>query len=255
MVLRVNPERRSVTVSHRDIAGYMPAMAMPFAVPHAKDLSGLTPGARIHFELVVGRHGSYMRRIRVTRGATEGLGDDGNELRLVRPGGTLSPGTRVPDFLLTDQLGRNVHLSDFRGQVVAVNFIYTRCPLPDVCPRLSANFARLQRRFRERLGRGLVLLSISIDPQHDTPEVLQGYGKIWGANPEGWRFLTGGTREIRQVAERFGMVYWAEEGMLAHTSDTGVIARDGRLAAIVEGSTYAVSQLGDLIAQELDEPR
>jgi len=105
----------------------------------------------------------------------------------------------MPDFTLTDQLNRPVRLSDFQGKVVAVDFIYTRCPLPDVCPRLSANFARLQTRFRERIGRELVLLSITIDPQYDTPGELLKYAKIWNAEEQGWRFLTGADGEIEIV--------------------------------------------------------
>jgi protein SCO1/2 len=255
MVLRIEPERRTVTVSHRDIQGYMPAMVMPFRVRRAEELTGLEPGARVHFQLVVGRHDAYARQLRMTRTGAESLTDSSAPLRLPQPAARLRVGEPVPDFRLADQLGRVVRLTDFRGRVVVLNFIYTRCPLPDVCPRLSANFARLQRRFHDRMARDLMLVSISLDPQYDSTEVLARYGKIWGANPEGWRFLTGDTAEVRRVAERFGMVYWAEEGMLAHTSDTGIVSRDGRLAAIVEGSGYAVSQLGDLIAQEMETGR
>ena len=73
-----------------------------------------------------------------------------------------------------------MRLADFRGKVVAVDFIYTRCPLPDVCPRLAANFAALQRRFRDRLGSELMLLSVTVDPEYDTPAVLADYAKPLG---------------------------------------------------------------------------
>jgi protein SCO1/2 len=134
---------------------------------------------------------------------------------------------------------------------VAVDFIYTRCPLPDVCPLLSAHFKRLQTRFRGQLGSDLELLSITIDPQYDTPEVLRVYARIWAAPGDSWRFLTGPDKEIEHVARRFAMNYWPEEGLIAHTSETGVIARDGTLAARINGSGFAASQLGDLIANEL----
>jgi protein SCO1 len=162
-------------------------------------------------------------------------------------------GGTMPDFTLTDQSSQPVRLSDFSGRVVAVDFIYTRCPLPDVCPRLSANFARLQSRFREKMGKDLMLLSITIDPQYDTPQVLLGYAKIWNARLDGWRFLTGQDADIEVVARRFGMNYWPEEGLITHTSQTGVIGRDGRLAAQVDGSSFTPSQLGDLIQRELEK--
>jgi protein SCO1/2 len=179
--------------------------------------------------------------------------DQGDRIALPPNPDRVPVGAPMPDFTLTDQSSRPVRLSDFKGKVVAVDFIYTRCPLPDVCPRLSANFARLQSRFRERMGRDLMLLSITIDPQYDTPQVLLGYAKIWNARPDGWRFLTGQDAAIEVVARRFGMSYWPEEGLITHTSQTGVIARDGRLAAQVDGSSFTPSQLGDLIQLELEK--
>jgi protein SCO1/2 len=232
LVLKVDPPARSLVVSHRDIPGYMPAMSMPFRVRNPEQLRGLAPGMRVQFEL----SGGYARRLRPRAIET-------GDLKLTPPAGRIDPGRPMPDFALTDQQGRTVRLSDLRGRVVAVNFIYTRCPLPEVCPRLSANFARVQK----RLGSRVALLSITIDPRHDTPARLAEYAKIQGADPDGWRFLTGDPGEIGRVAGLFGMIYWPEEGSIVHTSRTGVIARDGTLAAMVEGSTYQAGQLMDLI--------
>lgn len=111
----------------------------------------------------------------------------------------------------------------------------------------------LQRRFRQQTGKELVLLSITIDPQFDSPEVLRDYANRWGAQPDAWRFLTGPAAEIQRVAGNLGLVYWPDEGSLGHNSTTSIIGRDGRLAAIVEGSSFRVGQLGDLIARQLLE--
>jgi protein SCO1/2 len=249
LVLRVEREKQTVVVSHNAIPRYMPAMAMPFRVRRAAELDGLAAGERVNFQLVVHRGQSFARSFRA-------LAEDGTDtIRLAPVAEKVAVGDPLPDFGLIDQSSRPVRLSDFRGKVVAVNFIYTRCPLPDVCPRLSANFARVQKRFGRRLGAELMLLSVTLDPQYDTPEVLTKYAKIWRANPEGWRFLTGDLREIQGVAGRFGMVYWPEEGLMTHTSQTCVVARDGRLAALVAGSSYSAAQLGDLIELELEDPR
>ncbi len=121
-------------------------------------------------------------------------------------------------------------------------FIYTRCPLPDVCPRLSANFAYLNKRVHD-----VALLSITIDPQFDTPAVLAEYARRYGSDGERWRFLTGSIEQIREVAGRFGLIYWPEDGSITHTVATGIIGRDGRLAALVEGSSYRPEQLRDLV--------
>ena len=245
-MLRVDRADQRVVVSHRAIPGYMNAMVMPFRVARAAELDGLAPGARVRFDLEVRKRGSLARHMRQQPAE---LGD----VRLPPPAQRLAIGATVPDFALADQSASTVRLSDFRGRVVAIDFIYTRCPLPDVCPRLSATFAALQRRFAAR--EDLVLLSVTIDPQHDTPAVLAGYAKIWKADPASWRFLTGTIAEVEAVAGRFGMVYWPEEGLMTHTSATGIIGRDGRLAAVVEGTTFTAAQLGDLIEAICDSSR
>jgi protein SCO1/2 len=227
-------------------------MSMPFHVRKPAELAGLDPGVQVEFDLVARKSGSYIQRLRRI-GGSRVIEDQGDRIVLPANPDRVSLGSVMPDFTLTDQSGRAVRLSDYKGKVVAVDFIYTRCPLPDVCPRLSANFARLQRRFRDKMGRDLVLLSITIDPQYDTPAVLLGYAKIWNAQPDSWRFLTGQDVEIEVVARRFGMNYWPEEGLITHTSETGVIARDGRLTAQVDGSSFTPSQLGDLIQRELEK--
>lgn len=245
MVLRVDPAKQIMVVSHRDIKGYMPAMVMPFAVNNSGELALLKPGMRIHFELAVKRRSAVATHVS-PRGPAESL-------KLPVPQKP-AIGAPVPDFTLTDQNSRPVRFSDSRGKVVALDFIYTRCPLPDVCPRLSANFARLQRRFAAQLGKELILLSITIDPRFDTPAVLSAYAKLWKANLEGWNFLTGDEGTIKRIATRFGMLYWPEEGSMSHTSETAIVAKNGTLAAIVDGPAYAVSQLGDLIALQLETP-
>ena len=250
LVLRVERERQTVTISHREIRGYMPAMTMPFRVKNAAELSGLAPGARVQFQLEVNKRGAVVRNLHAQALAPDGVvADKGHKLRLPPTPEKLAIGAAVPDFTLTNQLSKPVHLADFRGQVVALNFVYTRCPLPDVCPRLCAGFARLQKRFA---GRDLALLSVTLDPQYDSPEVLASYAKIWRADPARWHFLTGGFEDVQRVAGRFGIISWPEEGLLTHTSETAVIARDGKLVALIGGSSYTADQLGDLIALELE---
>lgn len=248
MVVGVDRARESVTVSHRAIPGHMPAMVMPLRAARGRELDGLEVGARIEFRL----RGATARRIRVIGSTTEGV-TGASALQIPTPPEKIRVGDVMPDFTLTSHQGTALRLSEFRGRVVAVNFIYTRCPLVEVCPRLSAGFARIQRRFQSRMGSDLALLSATLDPRHDTPAVLAQYAGIWRAGA-GWFFLTGQIGDVAVVASRFGVVYWPEDGLLTHTSITGVIGRDGRVAALVEGSSYEPSELGDLIAKVLDEP-
>jgi protein SCO1 len=121
-----------------------------------------------------------------------------------------------------------------------------------VCPRLSANFAYVARHLvTPTAGRDIELLSITIDPQYDTPAVLTEYAHRYGADGQSWRFLTASMDQIREVAGMFGLVYWAEEGSITHTAATAVIDRNGNLAALVEGSSYRAEQLRDLIEHTL----
>lgn len=252
LVLDVSRGRQTMIVSHRAIPGYMDAMAMPFRVKQARELESLQPGDAVAFQLVVKGSSSHAEKLR--QGKSQELasaGSGGLPLPLPVPKEMLRVGDRVPDFDLFDSSNRPVRLSDFTGKVIAINFIYTRCPLPEVCPRLSANFAELQRRFRSQMGKDLVLLSVTLDATYDTPEVLTKYAARWGADSAVWRFLTGAPSKIEQLAGRFGVIYWPEEGLLTHTSQTAVVGRDGRLAALVEGSSYEDRQLGDLIARQM----
>lgn len=243
VVVALDPAGRTMLVSHRPIARYMGAMMMPFRVEDARQLEGLYPGVRVQFDLVVGKDRSLARNVRKA-------GD--GALRIAAPPQKLAIGGTLADFQLTDQSGRVVGPADLRGKVVAINFLYTRCPLPDVCPRLAANFAAVERRFPDDLGRRLLLLSVTVDPDYDTPAVLADYARRWGADTRGWRFLTG---DVSRLAAQLGEVYWADEGTIGHNSTTSVIGPDGRLAAVVEGSNYRVDQLENVIARQLENLR
>jgi protein SCO1/2 len=239
IVVAVDAASRTMLVSHRAIAHYMPAMLMPFRSETAAELAPLHPGARIAFDLSVTKGQSVARNIRST-GAPDAA--------IPPPPEKLAIGAALPGFQLTDQHGRTLRTPDLRGKVVAIDFIYTRCPLPDVCPRLSANFAMLQRQFRDQAGDSLLLLSVTVDPEFDSPAVLAEYARRWAAG-SGWRFLTG---DVALLAAALGEIYWAEEGSIGHNSTTSIIGRDGRLAAQIEGSNYRPDQLAHLIARQLE---
>lgn len=238
-MLRVDQPGGSMLVSHQATAT-MPAMAMPLRPERPADLAKLRPGTRVRFRLSAD---GVARKLQVV----DAKQADG--FRFPDVPEAIAVGAEVSDFTLTDQQGRQVSLGSMRGRVVLVNFLYTRCPLPEVCPRLAASFSSLQRRFRDRIGSELMLISITLDPQFDTPEVLARYAASLKADPEGWRFLTG---DVTPIARRFGLVHWAEEGVILHNSQTAVIDRAGRLAGMVEGSTYRLEQLADLVKQALD---
>ena len=253
LVLRVDAANRTVVVSHDAIPGVMPAMAMPFEVRNARDLSGVTPGAVVAFTLVLDQKSPFVEGLRVVRYASvEQDPLTARRLRLLRdltaaPVKPLAVGQAVPDFSLIDQTRARVSLSQFRGKVVALNFVYTSCVLPQFCYRLANHFSVVDRRFGKRMGRDLVLLTVTFDPARDTPERLAEYARQWKADPAVWRFLTGDAVEIAKVAQRFGLDAFPDEGLISHSTRTVVINRAGELAASIEGNQYTAAQLGDLI--------
>jgi protein SCO1 len=251
-VLAVNPGAKTITISHREIAGLMPAMVMEFPLAHGEKLVDIEPGARITFELIA--EARYVvknvRRIPAVVLSPTGLPPTGLPTAGLAPRIDIAPlrvGEAVPDFELTDERGEAFRLSRLRGRFVALDFIYSRCPVADMCPRLSANFAYLQRHFDGRLE----LVSVTLDPKWDKPGVLLDYSKRWGADLSRWHFVTGEAQAIRRVAGEFGVQYWIEEDALAHSSAVGIIGPDGRLAARIDGSSYPVRQLADLISVQL----
>ena len=161
-------------------------------------------------------------------------------------------GAPLPDFTLVDQRGASLSLASLRGKVVVVTFVYSRCPLPDYCPRMVQNLARVRERFKDRLGRDLALLTITFDPRYDTPEVLRSYAEHYAADVPGWHFLTGAPEAIERVCAAFGIEYWPDQGLITHTLQTAVLDREGRLAAAVEGKDYTPRQLADLVGSLLE---
>ena len=196
----------------------------------------------------MGKHASHIDRVRLLSAAPADAG-----LVTTPVAATLVPiGAAVPDFTLTDQRGAPVTLSALRGAVVVVTFIYTRCPLPDYCPRMIANLAAVRDRFRAQLGKDVVLLTVTFDPQYDTPERLAAYARSYNADVPGWHFLTGGAEGIKQVCDAFGVEYWPDSGLITHTLQTAVVDRAGRLAAAVEGKDFNGRQIADLVEAVLN---
>jgi protein SCO1/2 len=248
LVLRVDKPGATVTISHDAFPGYMDAMAMPFDLKGRARTAALTPGDRVKFRLSIKGGHSWVDRVDVVSAAAV---DAGLEHTPAVP--VLVPvGTAMPDFELTDQAGTPLTLSALKGKVVAVTFIYSRCPLPDYCPRMVEHFKALRDRFATRMDRDLVFLTISFDPRYDTPEILSRYAASQRAGGPGWHFLTGEPAKVERVCNAFGIQYWAEEGLITHSLQTAVIDRDGRLAATVEGKDFTPTQLGDLVGAVLD---
>ena len=258
MVVRVDAAQGSFVVSHDKIAGLMDSMIMPFDVKDPKELAGVAPGAVVEFTLTVGSTSAYASHIVVrTYQSVEKDPKTAQRLAVMKKMAGLSTprlevGRKVPDFTLIDQARQRVAFSGLAGKVIALNFIYTRCALPQFCLRVSNNFGVLQKRFQKELGRDLVLLTVTFDPERDTPEVLADYASQWKADAKTWHFLTGPVPDVRKVCAMFGVDFFPDEGLINHSLRTVVIDRTGTITASIEGNQYTPEQLGDLVFTALN---
>jgi protein SCO1/2 len=242
-VLAVDPVRRELTIKHGDIRGFMPGMTMPFKVKDAKLMEGRTPGDLVTATLVVEDNGAYLSALTATGQAP--LTEPPPPPRTMD---ILDPGSPVPDVKLIDETGSARSLSDWRGRVLAVTFIYTRCPLPDFCPRMDRHFAAVQREVLQdaKLRDRVALLSVSVDPQFDTPEVLAAHARRAGADAQVWKFATGDADAVTQLAGRFGVSVFregADPNGLTHNLRTAIIKPDGALATVLGGSDWTPAAL------------
>lgn len=263
LVLRADRQHLSLEVSCQAIPGYMEATVITVPVHNAEAIDGLAPGMTIDFKLEVHKDTVYADQIHVH--AYENTAQEpmaARQLEILdaatassRTSPALLVGQTVPDFTLIDQRRKSVTLSAFRGKVVATTFIYTRCPLPNFCFRMSNNFGVLHQRFADRMGKDLVLLSITFDPEHDQPETLADYARTWAKDDRAWHFLTGPAADVRKICREFGLNSWQDEGFVTHSLHTVIVDRQGRIAANLEGNEYSAKQLGDMVEAVMNRTR
>jgi protein SCO1/2 len=237
-VVAVSSVTSTLTIAHQDIPGYMEAMTMPYTVS-AKDawvFKSIAPGDQIHATLVLGER-AELQDISFTKG-NPAESDAVAALRIAQAG------DQVPDFTLINQNGKAIHFEQFRGKPLLVTFIYTRCPFPDYCLRMSNNFVQIMQQLQgnPKTFAQAQLLSISIDPEHDKPAALRSYGEhyVGRLDPKfaHWEFASGSPEQVRKVADFFGLAYNQKDGQIVHGLVTVLIGKDGRVAKIYSGNEW-----------------
>ena len=248
-ILSVDPQRQEVLVDHEDIAGFMPAMTMPYKVQDRALLEGKKPGDLFTATLVVEEVDAYLSTLTTTGYAPLETPPAGP---LVTDADLLKDGDVVPDHALVDQGGTPRPIGSLRGHRVALTFMYTRCPLPDFCPLMDKQFAEVQQAIRNAPELADVrLVSVTLDPEFDTPAVLDTHAKALGADPLLWHFLTGDRDEVLAFAKRFGIITEPGEPspLMVHNLRTAVIDPQGRLVKAYSGNMWSPAELvADLTA-------
>lgn len=242
VVVSVNYQQHRIIIDHEEIPDYMMAMTMPFKVKDTTILYRVQPGDTVHGTLAVSRSESWIERLAVVSKG-EVLESSGAD-KIFRP--IYKIGEKLPDFSFVNQEGKRIRLSDFRGKVVAVTFIYTRCPLPDFCIRMSDNFALVQKALAADplVASQWHLITISFDPKFDTPPVLKNYGKIYTKDLATWDFVTDSMKTIVDIADGLELVTEDDEGgLIAHNLRTAVIDKNGVLVEVFKGNEWTPQQL------------
>jgi len=218
----------------------MDAMTMPFDLKDRRLLDQLAEGDGIQATLVVAGRQSWLENVVVTRETVDPSGI-GKAETWVEP----KPGDEVPDFQLTDQNGKRIGFHQYRGRVVVLTFIYTRCPLPDYCPLMTDNFAQIGKALKagSESKPQIQLLSITLDPEYDTPKVLREYAAQHSEGSRQWDYATGTKDEIKQIATYFGMQYWTEGDQVIHGLRTAIVAADGKLLKLYRGNDWKPEEI------------
>lgn len=245
-VVAVDRVKGEVTIDHEEIVGYMPAMTMPYTLHDADALKVVSVGDQLQATLVVADEGTYWLENPIITKAQTKASDPASTTGSAEP----QPGAPAPDVKLVNQDGKAIHTAQFKGRALLVTFVYTRCPMPDQCPLMSANFAQINSVLANDpdLRKKAHLLSVTLDPEYDKPEVLRSYGAAYAEGKfDDWDFATGDPAEVRRLAEFFGLMYGRENGQLIHSLRTAVLTPDGKLYKIYRGNEWKPEEaLSDL---------
>jgi protein SCO1/2 len=254
VVVELDEDGKTVKIKHEEIPGYMGAMTMPFEARPTNELSGLAAGDTVSFRMSVTDTDGWIDQIKKLDVAqvTNTLPMTG-PFRAVRDVEPLNVGDMLPEYHFTNQLGQAVSLSQFRGKALAITFIFTRCPFPTFCPLMSRNFEEVQKKLlaQPNAPTNWHLLTISFDPEYDTPPRLKGYAKQYNADPARWSFLTGTLIDITAIAEQCGLLFWREgnDFNISHNLRTAVVDAQGRVQKILPENKWTSEDLAQEIVK------
>jgi protein SCO1/2 len=248
-----SPDRSTIEIQHENIPGFMPSMTMPFVARNPKQIADLKNGDAISFRMAVTKKDFWIENVKKIRR---------EEVDVVEPKQTssvsterdarLKEGDEMRPFSLTNQNGERVSLDTFRGQPFVLTFVFTRCPVPNFCARMSNNFEELQSAIKTDGGTlaKTRLLSVTLDPGYDTPKVLSDYAAFHHADPGIWTFATGDEKDIDSLTRAFSVYRQNEGGTISHGLATALINPNGRIERIWRGNAWTPAEVIEAIRSE-----
>jgi len=240
-----------LVIAHEDIPGFMPAMTMAFTVANPDEAASLKPGDKVRFQLRVGETASIVGDFKVSGHETPTVAAKPATATHSR----LREGDVVPQFSFIDQDNRSFASAELRDRLTVLTFIFTRCPVPEYCPAMALRFAQLQKAISAdpKLTASVRLLSITLDPEFDRPDILKTYAQAVGADPAIWRFATGGKDEIAAFVKSFAVFTERNGATLDHTLCTALIGGDGRVVEIWRGNGWRAADVLTTISRVNNE--
>jgi protein SCO1/2 len=242
-VVVVEKDKHSVTVAHEEIKDYMPAMTMPFAVKDDWVFDVLVPGDHVSAIYVVDGTDSWLEELVITK--------ESSEAGSPAPGQVVEAkaGDELPNYRLVNQDGKAIRIHDYKGKTLLLTFIFTRCQDPDQCTLMSSNFATIDQELQKQpeVYRKTHLLSISFDPEYDTPKVLRSYGAAYTGRYtdetfDHWEFASGSADEVKGIAQFFGLRYYKDtqsgKEQVIHSLRTAVIGPDSKIVKVFRGNDW-----------------
>ena len=241
-----SPDRATIEIQHENIVAFMPSMTMPFVARNPKQIADLKTGDAISFRMAVTKKDFWIENVKKIRREEVAVAEPKqtssvSEERDAR----LKEGDQMPPFSFTNQNGERISLDTFRGQPFVLTFVFTRCPVPNFCPRMSNNFEELQAAVKA--GSGTLgttrLLSVTLDPDYDTPKILSEYAAFHHADSKIWTFATGDGKEIDSLTRAFSVYRQNEGGTISHGLATALINRDRRIERIWRGNAWTPAEV------------
>jgi protein SCO1/2 len=254
VIEKIAPDLHQATIHHQDIPNYMMEMTMDFSVKNTNELSGISAGDKITFTLVVGENDEWIENIHRV-GHSDEIMTNKMPMPMDMSGGMmpeLKPGDVLPDYALTAEDGKQIHISDFRGRALAFTFFFTRCPLPDYCPRMNRNFFETRKILEGNANAptNWQFLSISFDPEFDTSEVLSNYGNYSrGDDANRWLFASASTNVLADAALRLDLMITRQGNSISHNLRTVVLDPSGHIYKQFDGNQWTPQQLADAMTQ------
>jgi protein SCO1/2 len=245
------PDRSTVEIEHEAIPGWMPAMTMPFTPRDRKEIASLQRGDAISFRIDVTDNEVLIADLKkIAASEVRILANTTTPPPIASASDRLREGDTMRPFHLTNEAGEPVNAQTYRGRPWVLTFIFTRCPMPNFCPLMGKNFSELQKAIKS--GAGALaetrLLSITIDPQFDTPAILRQYAEAEGADPKIWNFATAEPAEIDALTKGFAVYRQNEGGTISHGLTTALIDREGKIAGLWRGNSWKPQEIVEAIA-------